>query len=42
MGYSPWGHKVGHDFATIQQEENPKGRLIRVLFFKGASPVAQR
>ena len=38
VGYSPWGHKVRHDLATKQQQ-NPKGRYIRVLFFKGASLV---
>ena len=38
MGYSAWGHKVRHDLATKQQQ-NPKGRFIRVLFFKGASLV---
>ena len=38
MGYSAWGHKVRHDLATKQQQ-NPKERFIRVLFFKGASLV---
>ena len=41
VGYSPWGHKVGHDLATKQHQQNPKGRFIRVLSFKGASLVTQ-
>ena len=42
MGYSPWGHRVGHDIATKQRHSIAKGGISSCLTNAFILPVLEK